>query len=406
MSFAPSFGSVGDFLAIAVLIRDAIIALDDARGSVSEYNQLIRELLSLEHAFLEVGLLCQTPHPTPELIAVSIQIRRIADQCKSCIEMFLAPIYEYTQHFRPGGSGNKFKDALRRLKWKFEKEKIVAFHTEIQMHSAAITLLLQVSNARMLHLDHNIQNHQAVEIQAAGEVVSDRQSNDLTELKAMIGESRTQLADLQTTISIMDNKMERVESTHLGLHHFRSVTFPAMMQELQTLLRAQTRVPQEFEPCLNEKPVLFTDAHGRTHRIHLEWCNSWEAFEATLLGHFRNVPGRKKIMRKEYAFKEHRSQTEIDTSRPYEEFFRPGHRIDMSMIFRRFGIGNVCPACQFKIDQPMDIEIQCPQCDVTFQRIEELVDVESREPQSIVSQHPNMLSTATEANDGGKSRQK
>jgi hypothetical protein len=49
-----------------------------------------------------------------------------------------------------------------------------------------------------------------------------------------------------------------------------------MMQELQTLLRAQAGVPREFEPCFNEKPVFFTDAHGRVHRIHLEWCNSWE----------------------------------------------------------------------------------------------------------------------------------
>ena len=147
MSFAPSFGSVGDFLAIEIPIKDAIVALDDAQGSVSEYNQLIRELLSLERAFLEVGLLCQNPDPTPELVVVSIQIRRIADQCKSCIEGFLGPIYQYTQAFRPGGSGNKFKDALRKIKWKFEKDKIAAFHTEIQTHSAAITILLQVSNA-------------------------------------------------------------------------------------------------------------------------------------------------------------------------------------------------------------------------------------------------------------------
>jgi len=147
MSFANSLGSVGDFLAIAVLIRDAIVALDDAGGSVSEYSQLIRELLSLERAFLEVGLLCQTPQPTPELLAVSVQIRRIADQCKSCIEKLLAPVYEYTKHFRLGGSGNKLKDAVQRLKWKFEKDKIAAFNAEIQTHSAAVILLLQVANA-------------------------------------------------------------------------------------------------------------------------------------------------------------------------------------------------------------------------------------------------------------------
>ena len=36
MSFAPTFGSVGDFIAISILIKDTILALDDANGSVFE----------------------------------------------------------------------------------------------------------------------------------------------------------------------------------------------------------------------------------------------------------------------------------------------------------------------------------------------------------------------------------
>jgi len=146
MSFAPSFGSVGDFIAISILIKDAIVALDDTRGSASEYQQLIRELLSLERAFLEAGMLCQIPDPTPELVAISIQIRRITDQCKVCIENFLGPIYEYTDSFRPGGSGNAFRDAFRKIKWKFEKEKITAFHNEIATHGMAMGILFQGAN--------------------------------------------------------------------------------------------------------------------------------------------------------------------------------------------------------------------------------------------------------------------
>jgi hypothetical protein len=146
MSFAPTFGSVGDFIAISILIKDAVTALDDAKGSASEYHQLIRELLSLERAFLEVGMLCQTTDPSPEIIAISIQIRRITDQCKSCLEGFLGPIYEYTKSFRPGGSGNKLRDAIRKIRWRFEKDKIITFHNEITTHGMAIAILLQAAN--------------------------------------------------------------------------------------------------------------------------------------------------------------------------------------------------------------------------------------------------------------------
>jgi len=146
MSFAPTFGSIGDFIAISILIKDAVTALNDAKGSASEYHQLIGELLSLERAFLEVGMLCQTPDPSPELVAISIQIRRITDQCKSSLENFLLPIYEYTGSFRRGGSGNKFHDAFRKIKWRFEKDKIIRFHNEITTHGMAIGILLHAAN--------------------------------------------------------------------------------------------------------------------------------------------------------------------------------------------------------------------------------------------------------------------
>jgi len=45
------------------------------------------------------------------------------------------------------------------------------------------------------------------------------------------------------------------------------------------------------------------------------------------------------------------------------------------------------------------------QCDVTFQRIEELVDLDSQDPQSSVSQATNMPSTGFGIDHGGKSVQ-
>ena len=146
MSFAPSFGSVGDFIAITILIKDIVNALNTATGSESEYKQLNKELLSLSHAFLAVELLCQTPDQIPEVIAISIQTRRIADQCRDCMQDFLRALDKYTTTLREKGSGNRLRDAAAKIKWRFEKEKISNFHTEITMHSLSLTILLNIAN--------------------------------------------------------------------------------------------------------------------------------------------------------------------------------------------------------------------------------------------------------------------
>jgi len=69
------------------------------------------------------------------------------------------------------------------------------------------------------------------------------------------------------------------------------------------------------------------------------------------------VPGRRKILEKEYACQERFSKLELHRDRPYEESFLPGRVIDMSMTFVREGVNSVCPVCQLEIDQPMDTEI-------------------------------------------------
>ena len=145
MPFAPSFGSVGDFIAISILIKDVINALDDAQGSSAEYRQIIMEMLSLEKSFLQVGIMCQTPDPLPKLVVIYIQVRRITDQCKECIQKLLDRLYKYTLSLREGGSGDRIRDGINKIKFKFEKDKIMTFHQEILTHSVALTTLLNVA---------------------------------------------------------------------------------------------------------------------------------------------------------------------------------------------------------------------------------------------------------------------
>lgn len=146
MSFSATFGSFGDFVTIVILIKDVIKTLDDGKGSSSEYHQTIRELLSLERAFVEVGIMCQDPDPTSGLYALTIQVRAILDQCKTCIEKFLRLVHRYTRTLRPNGSGNAFRDFASKMKWQFEKAEVERFQGEIARHSCAMNMLLILTN--------------------------------------------------------------------------------------------------------------------------------------------------------------------------------------------------------------------------------------------------------------------
>jgi hypothetical protein len=109
------------------------------------------------------------------------------------------------------------------------------------------------------------------------------------------------------------------------------------MQKLQFQLPAQVD---------RQQPVCFEDAHGRIAPFHVEFINSFEAFQAVMEVRFRHVPGLKKVQNIQYAIHESTSKRKIDLTAPWESVFLPGRKVNMSMVFRRPQTSmSSCPAC-------------------------------------------------------------
>jgi hypothetical protein len=72
---APFGFSVGDVIAVSIPIKDVFEALDSATGSSAEYQELIRELWSLDRALLEVEVLPRSCDTSIELNALSHTVR-------------------------------------------------------------------------------------------------------------------------------------------------------------------------------------------------------------------------------------------------------------------------------------------------------------------------------------------
>lgn len=72
-----------------------------------------------------------------------------------------------------------------------------------------------------------------------------------------------------------------------------------------------------------------------------------QAFDAVLEVRFRQCPGHRKIIRKEYALRSTTGAEDIERTVGFGRCFYPGSRVEMIVIFERhFFEISVCPGCR------------------------------------------------------------
>jgi hypothetical protein len=120
-----------------------------------------------------------------------------------------------------------------------------------------------------------------------------------------------------------------------------------------------TRLPGQVD---RQQPVYLVDALGRHTPFHLEFVLPADALVYVLKSNIKDIGiGAQKIDRGEFAIQDSVRKRDIDLSRPWGACFRPGQRVDMSMIFTtRESHTQTCPACHHidreEIAEDQDIE--------------------------------------------------
>lgn len=69
-------------------------------------------------------------------------------------------------------------------------------------------------------------------------------------------------------------------------------------------------------------------------------------FETILAKRFERLPGKNKVIRKEYAIEESKSGRELARDWEWSRCFRPGLKVNMSMVFKQNQPISTCPGCQ------------------------------------------------------------
>src|ERR1700730_13003801 len=97
MSFAFTFGSVGDIIAVTQIVAKIISALNDSRDSAVEYQQLFAELRSLQKALDHLNKLSTCGGRDVKTLN-SIKIATAA--CRRPLEAFQKNIEKYHRFLR------------------------------------------------------------------------------------------------------------------------------------------------------------------------------------------------------------------------------------------------------------------------------------------------------------------
>ncbi|PMD12774.1 hypothetical protein NA56DRAFT_586661, partial [Hyaloscypha hepaticicola] len=333
-----------------ILIKDVVRALDSARGSSSEYQEVMRELWALDRALLEVANLAQSFETTVELNALSRATRRAAEQCKTCMEGFLGKIKRYEIALREGGSGNMVRDVKDKVGWALcHQEHLKRFRAEINGHSSAINMLLITASVSLTKLKGQKLQERMESTNRADQEAAEKQRGLLGKIKDSLDEHLKVIQTQGITATRLAERMKFFIALGSELKTFMIRIWASNARSYKILLDLQTRVPREFEPCWIQEAVRFTDALGRVAPIYLELVNSWEVLESVLTARFKNVPGRRKVEVGEYALQDRVSLRDIKKSQPFEANFLPGRKIDMSIVFStRYPTGNSCPGCNME----------------------------------------------------------
>lgn len=360
---APAFGfSVGDFIAGVSLVRKLIRALNDSAGARASYRQLISELFDLDEALTGASNLQLNPAQSAQKIA----LEQVVSQCQLSITAFIDKNAKFKESLgvAPGQptSTPRWRAILHKIKWALCKDNgIQSLRTEIQAHTRTLNLLLSTiqmySTILNALLGPRVQadktSRASLRLQEQGidtcANLAQRTQTQTIETHALVQQNHHLLASQAQQIASVARSIDghpegATESDDLKLLVTNVMESNAKISitvlQIEQLL---SNIPPQVD---RQQPIVFEDAHGRQLPLHIELINSFPAFQAVLEARFRDVPGLKKVKNLEYTVHDVASRRKIDLTKPWESTFRPGRRMNMSVIFQQNQAqSSSCPGC-------------------------------------------------------------
>ncbi|KAF2092431.1 hypothetical protein NA57DRAFT_50298 [Rhizodiscina lignyota] len=353
-----AFGSVGDIISVCLLAKQLVDTLDASRGSSAEFQNLIIELRSLERSLLETEAFFRAHKDDQKLAAIGEESSRVVAACQKSIETFSNRVKKYEAALKKDSSSNLVKGAVMKVRWQIsEKESISKFRAEVTGHCNAIGMLLATAN---LTVSSNLLDS----FEQVSEQASTEQQSTLQQLQRQSEQFNQFSASVSETLNNLVNRFGWFNQFGTIIKTLIQKSLFVNFATYRAVVTLQNSLPSRLERSLIQEPFILEDAIGRIAPVHLQFINSWDAFEAVIDARFKGIQGHRKVMDKEYTLQDHTSGIEVSRKRPWEGAFLPGGRIDMSFVFgddlpaAAKESGASCPNCHTASDGATDLEIR------------------------------------------------
>ncbi|KAI1873183.1 uncharacterized protein JN550_003436 [Neoarthrinium moseri] len=313
MSFSPTFGSFGDFVSLSIIIKEFVVALDDARGSTSEYRALVKDLNVLDHTLLQIYQVCQVNLGVPELQQCKDAAFTSVEACRWEIDAFKQHVQKYDESLGKD-SGSSLRTSVAKIQWRLQGKELEKFRVKTANHRSNMDVILSTASIKLAHLNEQ-----------------KRQSDNTTWTQT-----------LSSYVSEAANLSKEVLSLS------RRVIFQNLLIYREVMAIRSTQLASIERP-LPEEFFMLEDAVGRVVPIHLRTIDSWEAFNTLLIVRFKDRRGAKRVAAQRYTLQEQESGRLIRRDIPWSMAVRPRLTIYMSIICKESMTPNTalssCPNC-------------------------------------------------------------
>ena len=139
-----SFGfSVGDCLTAALIIKDILISFSSSRGSVAEYQELLKEISNLEHILALVKELPKDVTRREEFES----IERTSSDCQAVLNKYVVKFQKFHSSLEIGQSNGRIKDAARKVQWGLlMKQEVKSMRASLSQYVATLNAQLGVES--------------------------------------------------------------------------------------------------------------------------------------------------------------------------------------------------------------------------------------------------------------------
>ncbi|KLP08580.1 uncharacterized protein FFMR_10216 [Fusarium fujikuroi] len=380
-----TFGAVGDFISIGVLIKDFIELLDDSRGSVWEYKSLKQQLTFLR---LNLDLAKQSYdeyYKAPQFQDIRNTLESVVDEAERRLEDIAVKVQRYTSTLSQGSTERRIKRVARKVQWSLEKKETEKFLLDLNRYTSIIQSLQFNAFARLMERSFDTSQKEHSETQ---ELVSKLQKDfgdRFTGLEDELRAVRTNSANTQQYLldisMVVTSRLDIVTQTvnSLGVAVLRGVSGMSYLgtSVLSLLSTMHNNIIGRLERPPHMGPYFtFEDYLGVDSIILLNFVDSWNAFEGSLHGKFKGRKGGRRVAQNRFLLQDHQTGDEIDRDAHWSLAITPGSRINMSLIYEvkededeAQSLKCPFPSCGAICEGFIGIVIQCPSCQQLFRKL-------------------------------------